>query len=431
MQAKHGDLVELDLVYEKIKGTLMPSLNQDYVVIKLDNGYNVGFLAKKIKSLKVVKKHSKAKQPGTKMSSKKGLPSISILHLGGTVASKVDYSTGGVTATFSPDELVHMFPELESIANIRSRLVRQMMSENMRFPHYNIIAKEIEKEIKEGSEGIIVTQGTDTLHYSSAALAFALENLPVPVIFVGAQRSSDRGSSDAAYNLLSAVTFIVNSNFAEVGVCMHKNLDDDICWILPGTKCRKMHTSRRDAFRPINSKPFAEVHYKKKKIKFLRNDYKKKSKNKLKLKLFNEKIKVGLLKTHTNMYADEFACFKNYDGLVIEGTALGQIPNTKIDEFTAESEKIINTIKEMTKKSVVVFASQSIYGRVDMNVYREGRVNLEAGIVGNFSDMTPETTFIKLAWLLSNYKKEETKGLIGKGIRGEISERTERDTFLI
>jgi glutamyl-tRNA(Gln) amidotransferase subunit D len=432
MEQKPGDNVEIKLKDEAISGTIMPSTDENFVVIKLGNGYNVGISKKKIKEIKVVQKHEKKpeKKEG-KPHAKKGLPNISILHLGGTVASKVDYATGGVTASFSPDELVKMFPELKEIANIKSRLVSQMMSENMRFAHYNIIAKEIEKEIKEGADGIIVTHGTDTLHYTSAALSFMLDNLAVPVILVGSQRSSDRGSSDAGYNLLSAATFISCSNFSEVAICMHKNSEDDICWILPGTKTRKMHTSRRDAFRPINAKAYAEIHYKQRQVNFLRDDYKKKSGGKLSVKLFNEKIKVGIIKCHTNMFADEFESFKGYDGLIIEGMGLGQIPNSKIDDLTKESEKIIHAVAELAKKTVVCLAPQTIYGRVNMNVYSEGRKNLEAGIIGDYCDMTPETAFIKLSWLLSNYSKEDAKKLYLQNLAGEISERTEKETFLV
>lgn len=75
-------------------------------------------------------------------------------------------------------------------------------------------------------------------------------------------------------------------------------------------------------------------------------------------------------------------------------------------------------------------ASQSIYGRVDMNVYSEGRKNLKLGILGNYSDMTPETSFIKLAWLLSNHPKE-VEELITKNLRGEINNRLEETDFLV
>ena len=435
MEPKTGDSVVVETKEKKINGILMPvpETEGDIVILKLDNGYNVGIDKSRIKSIKLVKEYAEKKQKPAEIKQNKRLQTISILHTGGTIASKVDYKTGAVSAKFSAAEIIDMFPELKKIANIKSRKIANMQSEMMRFVHYNLMAKEIEKEVKSGTDGIIITHGTDTMHYSSAALTFILEDLPVPVILVGSQRSSDRGSSDAGLNLISACYFIANSDFADVAICMHENLDDESCLILPGLKTRKMHTSRRDAFRPINTSPIARVNFNEKNISFIKKDYKKRDKNKkLKLMLFNEKIKIGLIKTHTNMFAEEFLAYKDFDGLVVEGTGLGHLPNEEIDEYTKENKKIFNTLGDMIKKSlVVVMSSQAIYGRLQMNVYTPMRELQEIGVLGHLSDMTPETTFIKLAWLLSNYKKEEVKQLITKNLKGEISERIEDKTFLI
>jgi glutamyl-tRNA(Gln) amidotransferase subunit D len=214
---------------------------------------------------------------------------------------------------------------------------------------------------------------------------------------------------------------------------MHENMSDDSCLILPALKTRKMHTSRRDAFRAINSVPIARVNFNEKNISFMKKDYCRKDKNKkLNLSLFNEKIRVGIVKTHTNMFVEEFLAYKNFDGLVVEGTGLGHLPNEEIDEYTKENKKIFDSLKKMIKKGlVVVMSSQAIYGRIQMNVYTPLRELQEIGILGHLSDMTPETTFIKLAWLLSNCKKDEIKQLITKNLKGEISERIEDRTFLL
>lgn len=434
MEPKTGDSVVVETKEKKINGILMPvpETEGDIVILKLDNGYNVGIDKSRIKSIKLVKEYAEKKQKPAEIKQNKRLPTISILHTGGTIASRVDYKTGAVSAKFSASEIIDMFPELKKIANIKSRKIASMQSEMMRFVHYNLMAKEIEKEIKLGTDGIIITHGTDTMHYSSAALTFILEDLPVPVILVGSQRSSDRGSSDAGLNLISACYFIANSDFADVVICMHENLNDESCLILPGLKTRKMHTSRRDAFRPINTRPIARVNFNEKNISFIKKDYKKRDKNKkLKLMLFNEKIKIGLIKTHTNMFAEEFLAYKDFDGLVIEGTGLGHLPNEEIDECTKENKKIFNALGDMIKKGLIaVMSSQAIYGRLQMNVYTPMRELQEIGVLGHLSDMTPETTFIKLAWLLSNYRKEEVKELITKNLKGEISERVEDKTFL-
>src|SRR3989338_6658539 len=145
-----GDKVKISTADEVIEGILMPSLDANIISIKLDSGYNIGVNKGKIRKIEVVQEHMAIPKESLKTSLRKELPIISILHTGGTIASKIDYNTGGTIAQFSPEELLVMFPELADIANIRSKLVRNMQSEFMRFAHYNLLAKEIEKEVKEG-----------------------------------------------------------------------------------------------------------------------------------------------------------------------------------------------------------------------------------------------------------------------------------------
>ncbi len=430
------DLVE---IFKKdgsvLKGIVMPSSTEKTVVIKLSSGYNIGIDKENVKEIKIVSKFGKSEEKCEElienkkikkvaMEISKKLPTISILHTGGTVASKVDYETGAVTARFTPEEILAMFPEIREIANIKSRLIRNMWSQDMRFSHYNLIAKEIQKEIKNGVNGIIITHGTDTLGYSAAALSFVLEGLPVPVLFVGAQRSSDRGSSDAFLNLICAVQFIAKSDFSDVAICMHEKPSDENCLIMPACKTRKLHTSRRDAFKVVNGGAIARVN-KNGNVEFISKDHSRKNeKRKLKLRLFDEKIKVGIIRQYTNMFAEEYLFYKNYDGLVIEATGLGNLPITKIDEFTKENEKIFEALKLLVKKGVIVVLSpQTVFGRLNLNVYENGRRQQEIGILGNFSDMLTETTYIKLAWLLSNYPKSKVKDLIMENLRGELTKR--------
>lgn len=390
--------------------------------LKLENGYNIGLEKAKVRSVKVIKEYQETRPVLEKPKAKAGLKTIMILHTGGTISSKVSYKTGGVVSRFSPEEVVEIFPELKGLANVETKLVRNMFSSNIRFAHYNLLAKEIEKALKV-CDGVIVTHGTDTLHYSSVALAFILEGLEKPVLLVGAQRSSDRGGSDAALNLLCAVQFAVKTEYAGVAVCMHEKSSDDACLVFHPCKVRKMHTSRRDAFKAVNGLPLARV-WKEGKVEML-SKMPERQKDKLKLKLFNEKLKIGILKAHPNLWAEEVKKYEKFDGVVIEGTGMGHVSVEKIDEETSENEVILKEISKLAKKIPVVMTSQCIFGRVDMSVYEYGRKLLKTGILGNLSDMTPETAFVKLAWLVSNYKDKEVRELIGKNLRGEISERSE------
>ncbi len=389
----------------------MPNSTKEKIFIKLDTGYNVGILKKHIKSTKVIKAFKEKKKKLQKHTHKKNKKTISILHTGGTVASKVDYETGGVIAHFTPEDLLEMVPELEKIANIKTELVSEMMSEDMMFTDYQKILKAIKKHSK--SDGIILTQGTDTLGYTAAALAFALEEINIPILIVGSQRSSDRGSSDGAMNLICATEYITKSGFTGVAVCMHDSTSDDKCAISPATKTRKMHTSRRDAFRTINDTPIALIDYKTKNIQQIKAIKKGKP-----IKIANKfENKVGILKTHPNMDPKLFTFYtKNYKAIVLEGTGLGHAPTN----LGKDNLKNYKTLKDYIKKGgIVAVTSQCLYGRVHPHVYTNLRRLADIGCIF-CEDMLPETAFIKLSWLLGSYPKQAKK-LLTKNLKGEIN----------
>ncbi len=401
-------------------GVVMPNSTASTVFLKLDSGYTIGIASKSIKKVKVLPEEKVQVKLAEPLKHKEGLPTILIIHTGGTIASKVDYKTGGVVAKFSPEDLVHMVPELSQIANIKTVFAGNLFSEEMRLEDHSKIAELIKKNYAH-VQGIIVGHGTDTLHYTAASLSFMLENIPIPVILVGAQRSSDRGSSDAAMNLVCAAEFINKTYFKGVAVCMHESSTDETCVILPGTKVRKMHTSRRDAFQAINAKPIARVNYQTRTVSMIEKAPVVNGNVIFKTKM---EQKVGVVKTYPNMNPKLFKAFAGYKGLVIEGTGLGQMP------ISGKNKPLFDEVKKLVKKgTVVAMTSQCVYGRVNMNVYSTAR-NLQAVGVISAQDMTTETAFIKLSWLLANVKKNEVKDLFSKNLRGELKERILPDEFL-
>ncbi|MGV8150379.1 MAG: Glu-tRNA(Gln) amidotransferase subunit GatD [Candidatus Woesearchaeota archaeon] len=408
--------VVIHLNDEIIEGILVKSDEKHYVV-KLDSGYNIG-ISKSSVSRIVEKDVAQGSLAAAKSLQDSSLPKILILHTGGTIASKIDYKTGAVSAKFEPSELIELFPELKDLAHIDSRLISNMMSDDMRFAHYNIIAKEIEKEHSK-YKGIIITHGTDTMHYTGAALSFMFEHLNIPLVLVGSQRSSDRGSSDSAVNLISAVSFIINTSLSGVFICMHEDMSDNNCTILNGLNTRKMHSSRRDAFQPINKQPIARINFFTKQIDYI-SEYPQtalNSKGKLKIHQFKD-LKIGFLISHPNMHHEELDAFKNFDGLILEGTGMGHMPISVMDEYTKEHEKIKSVLAELCKNIPVVMTTQAISGVVNMNVYSPGRELQEMGVLANQSTLTPETAFIKLAWLIS--QGLDPKEEFMKDFRGEF-----------
>ncbi|MDD3084144.1 MAG: Glu-tRNA(Gln) amidotransferase subunit GatD [Candidatus ainarchaeum sp.] len=420
-KVREGDKIQFDFKGQIVEGTIIPT-SRNNLIIKFSSGYNAGFDLIQVKKVKKIGESKKVgKTSKIEIKKKPNLPTISLLHTGGTIASRVDYKTGGVYAGFEAEDIAAMFPEIIQKANFESILVSNMMSEDMTLKNYSLIVKAVEKEIKKGVKGIIIGHGTDTLGYSAAFLSFAVENCPIPVIIVGSQRSSDRGSSDAGMNLICATEFITKTNYKGIAICMHNSINDDYCAILSGTKTRKMHTSRRDAFKTINDSPIALINYNTKEITWVKKQEKLEKKMIIKEKF--EK-KVGLIKTHPGINEKILDFYKKekYKGLIIEGTGLGHTP-------IGEKEIFIKKIKNLVDSGCVIgITSQCINGRVNSNVYSNLRKVSNTGAI-YCEDMLPETAFIKLSWLLGNYSKEETKKMLVKNLRGEITSYTRIDVY--
>ncbi len=423
-----GDEIRATAKGLDIEGEVMPNTeatNRDIIVIKLKNGYNVGINFRKVKITKVKSGSGMPSFPKSNLKPDKSLPNVSLIYTGGTIGSKIDYKTGGVYMLVKPEELFYEVPELASIAHISSRELFSISSEDMSYKEWQGIAKEAEKERHAGAEGIVITIGTDTMHYAAAALSFMLKDLHIPVVLTGSQRSSDRGSSDAFMNLICSAHLAARSNIGEVGICMHSSSSDDKCHFIRGTKARKMHSSRRDAFRPINDTPLALVDIKGN-IEY-KNDYSKKS-SMMGKAITGFEGKVALVKAYPNSTPDiiDFYLQKGYKGLIIEGTGLGHTPASTKDENDSWLPNIKNAI---SKGMIIGMTSQCIYGRVNENVYRNLRLLRNAGVI-YCEDMLPETAYVKLGWLLGNYTKEDAANLLNKNMVGEIKERLEYDEFL-
>ncbi len=419
--AKSGDKVEIHLDKIIYEGILLetPESEKGIILLKLDTGYNIGFNRKDILEIKVLKKVGiKEEKVEIKKDSKK--PNIAMIITGGTIASKYDSRTGAVKWIDNPENLFKFYPELFEIVNVSKVEVPFMKgSENMDFKDWKKIAKIAETHLNDPNiKGIIVTHGTDTLHYTSSALSFFLGKVNKPVVLTYSQRSIDRASSDANLNLkCSAIAAI--SDIAEVMLVGHASENDDYCFAMPGTKVRKMHSSKRDAFKAINDKPFAKIYSDK--IEVI-SDYNLRNSKKIKADTSFEE-KVALLKFYPGQDPSilDYYIKNKYKGIIIEMFGLGQIA-------TSESQKSwIKKIKEAISKGILICgASQTIYGRLDPLVYSTGRELIDAGIV-YLEDMLSETAFVKLGYILGKTQNnEEAKKLMLTNLAGELNNRLEK-----
>lgn len=410
MEANPGDIVEIKTIKETLQGTLLESHEPGIILLKLKSGYNIGIKKEDIHELKIIKKAEKGIHSG-KIKQNKKLPSVEIIMTGGTISSRLDPKTGAVLSLTSPEKLLQLYPEMLNIVNIEKIHSPFMVSsEDMTPKHWIQLAEiAIQSLNKSDIQGIIITHGTDTLHYTSAALSFFLQNVNKPVVLTYSQRSSDRASSDAALNLICSARAAI-SNIAEVMLVGHASSNDDFCYAMPGTKVRKMHTSKRDAFKVINAMPFAKIFpHTIEKV----SSYKETHSGKIKLDaVFDDKV--AILKFFPGQAPDILDYYsKNYHGIILETTGLGHV-----------SQDWIPKIKKIIDNGAIVCATaQTIYGRLNPNVYSPGRLLKKAGVIF-LEDMLTETAFIKLGWLMAHKQwKNKIEEMMLKDFAGEISER--------
>ena len=412
-----GDLVRINKSGESYEGTLLPRIeNADdwHLIIKQKTGYNIGIAF--VDELCVEKVGEAVKpefKPPPLPPGKEGLPKVSIISTGGTIASRVDYVTGCVYAAMSSRDLLSIVPELADIAQIEADILYSVFSENINSDHWEGMAKRVTEKISKGADGIVITHGTDTMGYSTAALTLAIQNLPVPVIFVGSQRSSDRPSSDSATNLVAVVNAAAHAPFAEVVLGMHEGTSDDSVIFHPGAKVRKCHSSARYAFQTVNTSPVAR--FRDGKIEMIAEHYRPRQNSEPVIMNKFEK-KVALVKFHPgfNPIIIDTLTDVGFRGIVFEGTGLGHV-----------SETLYDTIGRAGKAGVLLgMTSQCIWGRVNMNVYSMGRELTRRG-VEPLDDMLPETALVKMMWSLGNTDSvEEAKRLLKTNIAGEYNPRT-------
>ncbi len=412
--ASEGCMLTVAAGGRSYRGVLMPHhefSGHDIVILKVKSGYNIGIRVAEDAEIKVEGRPAEHHRPEEENAVKPGLKTIVLIGTGGTIASYVDYRTGAVHPALSTADMINAVPEIRDVANLKARVLFSIFSENMTVPHWQKLAQAVADELNAGADAVIIPHGTDTMGYTAAALSFMLGDVPKPVVLVGAQRSSDRPSSDASSNLMAAARFCVDGGQAGVFVVMHDTSGDDSFAVHCGTRVRKMHTSRRDAFHSINVPPVA--HLDREGTITLASPGRAVAEARTEAATAMEQ-RVVLLQFYPGM---DPALFRDVilksRGAVIAGSGLGHV-----------NENMVPLIREATAQGiVVVVTSQCLNGRTNLNVYNTGRDMLAAGAV-TVLDMLPETAYVKLMWALGNTSSPEAaKEVMRTPLAGEMGDR--------
>lgn len=433
-------------------GIVTPPASPGHFSLKLVNGYNISHPESSILSLKTLPSNDSTNPNNTSSPSPSdppstsadtavedggsNLPLVRILHTGGTIASKVDYATGAVVASFEPEELILAVPELVNIARIEAVKLGNMWSDDMRPQHWNSLLSASEQAFADGAVGVVITSGTDTLAVTAAALAFGWAgeggSPPGRIAVTGSQRSSDRGSSDAGENLIAAVHWAANGPAINGGlgdstvVVMHANSDDGEIAVLPGCSARKLHSTRRDAFKSINAQPLATIHINRGKPSHTLSPAYEKAlestspRENSKPTMYNCQLKIAQLNGGPHLLSDmvQSVADNGYAALIFHGTGLGHLPVENPNGDAPENETLAETISQAIAGGLhVIMANLCINGPVNMNVYSKGRNQQKMGILGQGSNSSPDTIVVKTHWSLSqgrNLAEDLEANLLGE-----------------
>lgn len=394
------------------------------MTIKLANGYNISYPLSSVDSIEEIGDSPTQEKVEQSIDQNQELPKVTIIHTGGTIASKVDYATGAVIARFEPEELLASVPEILEIANIDAKKIGNMWSDDIRPVHWNLMIDACQNAFESGSAGVVITHGTDTLHVSASALSFAFAgNGGKPagrIVFTGSQRSSDRASSDATENLLSAVYWAANGpevtgeGDAAVTV-MHAGSGDGVCAVSPGVAVRKMHSTRRNAFQMVNGERISKITINRDGLSHTPISLNSNREISIPTK-YDTNIRIAQFIAGPHLHSDllDAAISSGYSAIMIHGTGLGHLPIENPNGDAPENEDLYNTIK--SSPIPIIIANQCINGPVDLNVYSKGRNQQEIGVLGHGGTSSPEALLAKVHWALSNGKDLK---ILGENLCGE------------
>lgn len=400
-----GSIIKFSYKGSTMSGVVINLSGGNYS-IKLSSGYNLTVSSDGLKNVEVTG-HVEAKQAAYKPAGpvKSGNTHVGIIGTGGTIASRVDYITGAVTPVKDPSFLRDSVANLSKYS-IELDLEEAVLSENLIPKDWVRIARKA-SDMLGRNNGTVILHGTDTMSYTASALAFMFKRLSGPVIFAGSQRSSDRPSSDAFLNLEGALEF-AGSGTGEVGIAMHGGTSDSGIVLHRAVRARKMHSSRRDAFRSIGSEPIGS--YSEGKMRLSR-EIRPRDDETVLLDRLDERVSLVYFQPALEE-ADFRAITDGKRAVVVMGTGLGHA-----------GKRLYPAIKEITNRGDhVLMTTQCLFGGVNMNVYSTGRELLSLGVIP-LGDMLPEVAMIKSMFVLANYPDDDFSSLMLTNLRGEILER--------
>ena len=310
---------------------------------------------------------------------KSKMKKLMLITTGGTIASLE--GKNGLVPEMKADEILGHLPGLDLLCQIDSKPLMNIDSTNMQPEDWTEMAQSIHEHYQD-YDGFVITHGTDTMAYTSAALSYMLQDLGKPIVITGSQIPIAFKKTDAKRNISDAIRFACE-DIGGVYVVFDGR-------VIQGTRAIKLRTKSYDSFESINYPYIATIF--KDKIEYLKPVHSPKNKEaKLDASLCTE---VALVKLHPGIKPEFFDFLKNHcRGIVIESYGSGGIP--------FQGRNILEKLNELVQCGIsVVITTQCLEEGEDMDIYEVGR-KVNKNVIIRSRNMNTEAIVPKLMWILA------------------------------
>ena len=328
-------------------------------------------------------------------------PKVIVLTTGGTIAHR-SRQDGAAVMDFDPAALISALalPDID----VAFRAVLHKGSMDIGPDDWEVIAGAVADVAASEPRGIVILHGTDTMHYTAAALSFMLRDLGLPVVLTGSMIPGGDAGSDALANLRDAIVVAAQAEFAEVCIVFSADAPRTKGVIIRGSRARKIHAYALDAFASINAAAIGTIAGDAIASSALPTRPRASAKPSLATALDRN---VVLIKLTPNLTPALLARFLHgASAAVLEGTGVGHV-KTALQSVVAQFGK------------PVVITTQAVFGGERLGTYEVDRAILAIPNIIPGGDMSSETALVKLMWALG--QGGDVKAIMLSDIAGEIS----------
>jgi L-asparaginase len=269
----------------------------------------------------------------------KGTSTIAAVFTGGTIAVSANKSSMVVPALAGREimervpEIGQYLPSLKIQIHDFSTLPGPHVSPEMMLTLASFVLG-----LKEHSNGIVITHGTDSMEESAYFLDLVIGDT-IPVIFTGSMHTSTDAAWDGGRNLVDAFAVAASSAFRNIGTLVVMNGH-----VYAASEVTKTHTMKDDTFRSPDFGPLGTVNTLKSDApRRIREPH---SRMNITLDENAELPYVELLKTYSGMEDTLFvaALKAGARGIVIEAMGQGNVPPGAINGISRAREMKIPVV---------------------------------------------------------------------------------------